>query len=209
MEENISKAVIRRLPRYYRYLGELIEEGTEKISSLRMSEDTGLNASQIRRDLNCFGGFGQQGYGYSVEKLRQEIARILGLDRKFNVIIVGAGKIGQALMGYTFTNEGFSIKAIFDNDQEKAGKEVFGKKVMHTDDLKSFVADNSIDIAFLCTPKDNAQSMADYLVSLGIRGIWNFAPVDVCVRKGVSVENVHLSDSLFVLSYMYANEKII
>ena len=115
MEENISKAVIRRLPRYYRYLSELTEEGIEKVSSLKMSEDMGLNASQIRRDLNCFGGFGQQGYGYSVEKLRQEIAKILGVDRRFNVIIIGAGRIGQALMGYKFTNEGFIINDIFDN----------------------------------------------------------------------------------------------
>ena len=206
MNEKISKAVIRRLPRYYRYLTELSENGIEKVSSLKMSSDMSLNASQIRRDLNCFGGFGQQGYGYSVVKLRQEIAHILGIDKKYNVIVVGAGRIGQALMGYTnFNTEGFQINAIFDNDINKVGAEVFGKKVMHMSSIKEYLENNNVDIAFICTPKDSAQSLADYLVSLGICGIWNFAPVDVCVRKGVCVENVHLSDSLFVLSYLFSN----
>ena len=207
-ENKISNVVIRRLPRYYRYLSELSAEGIQKVSSLKMSKDMGLNASQIRRDLNCFGGFGQQGYGYSVDNLRSEIAHILGLDRKYSVIVIGAGGIGQALAGYThFRDNGFDIKAVFDNDPKKIGKKVAGLTVRSTSELESFADSNKIDFAFICTPKDYAQKTADYVVSLGVRAIWNFAPVNVCVRKGVCVENVHMSDSLYVLSYMYSNKK--
>ena len=206
MSEKISNVVIRRLPRYYRYLSELAAEDIQKVSSLKMSKDMGLNASQIRRDLNCFGGFGQQGYGYSVDKLRKEIAHILGLDKHYSVIIVGAGSIGNALVGYSnFRNSGFDIKAIFDNDPKKVGTKVSDKTVMSVADLEKYAEGNKIDIAFVCTPKDVAQRTADYLVSLGVCAIWNFAPVNVLARKGVCVENVHLSDSLYVLSYMYSN----
>lgn len=202
MNEKIPQAVIRRLPKYYRYLEEILAKGEDKISSRKMSSEMGLNASQIRRDLNCFGGFGQQGYGYSVVKLKGEIAHILGLDRTYKVIIVGAGRIGQALMGYSnFIKEGFNIVDIFDADPEKVGMMVEYKSVRHTSDLQEYLSRHSVDVAFICTPKESAQSIADQLVSLGLRAIWNFAPVDVCVRKGVSVENVHLSDSLYVLAY--------
>lgn len=206
MSEKIPQAVIRRLPRYYRYLEEIESRGEDKISSSRMSLEMGLNASQIRRDLNCFGGFGQQGYGYGVTKLKAEIAHILGLDHTYRVIIVGAGRIGQALLGYTnFAREGFDIMDMFDADPNKVGMVVENISVRHTSDLQDYLGRHHVDIAFICTPKESAQSIADFLVSLGIRGIWNFAPVDVAVRKGVSVENIHLSDSLYVLTYSLAS----
>lgn len=202
MSEKISPAVIRRLPKYYRYLEELEGKGMDKISSSQMSLEMGLNASQIRRDLNCFGGFGQQGYGYSVEKLKREISRILGLDQRYNVIIVGAGRIGQALMGYkNFMLEGFNVVDIFDNDPKKVGTEIEGRGVQSIAALDEYLKKTGIDIAIICTPKEYAQQSADLLVSFGIKAIWNFAPADVAVRRGVAVENVHLSDSLYVLSY--------
>lgn len=202
MSDKISAAVIRRLPKYYRYLEELKNKDIDKISSSQMSLEMGLNASQIRRDLNCFGGFGQQGYGYSVEKLKHEIARILGLDQRYNVIIIGAGRIGQALIGYqNFMLEGFNVLDIFDNDLQKVGTEVVGHTVQSVTALCDYLKVNNIDIAIICTPKEEAQQSADLLVSFGIKAIWNFAPADVAVRKGVAVENVHLSDSLYVLSY--------
>ncbi len=202
MSEKISQAVIRRLPRYYRYLEEVEAKGVDKISSSRMSTEMGLNASQIRRDLNCFGGFGQQGYGYSVGKLKKEMAHILGLDKRYKVIIIGAGRIGHALLGYKgFMLEGFDVTDIFDADKGKIGTDIEGKKVLDINGLDRYLQENAIDLAMICTPKEHAQSIADRLVSLGIRGIWNFAPTDVDVRRGVAVENVHLSDSLYVLAY--------
>ncbi len=206
MDDKIPHNVIRRLPKYYRYLEETAARGEDKVSSSKMSADMGLNASQIRRDLNCFGGFGQQGYGYSVTKLRQEIARILGLDQTYKVIVVGAGRIGQALMGYgNFVREGFDIEEIFDADPNKIGMRVERKSVRHISELQAYLPQHPVDIAFICTPKQAAESMADLLVSLGVCAIWNFAPVDVCVRREVAVENVHLSDSLYVLTYGLAN----
>ena len=198
----VSASVIRRLPRYYRFLGELLDKGVTRISSKELSRLMKVTASQIRQDLNCFGGFGQQGYGYSVEKLKKEIARILGLDQRYNVIVIGAGRIGQALMGYkNFMLEGFNVVDIFDNDPAKVGTEVLGREVMDVARLSSYLEEKNIDIAIICTPKEYAQQSADLLVSFGIKAIWNFAPTDVAVRRGVAVENVHLSDSLYVLSY--------
>lgn len=208
MGEQIPQAVIRRLPRYYRYLKDIQKKGEDKISSFKMSEEMGLSASQIRRDLNCFGGFGQQGYGYGVEKLKNEIAHILGLDKRYNVIVVGAGRIGQALMGYDgFEKEAFSMKAIFDNDSNKIGIPVNGKLIRHIDEIESFLNENYIDIAMLCTPKENTKKAANMLIDLGIKAIWNFAPIDVEERNNVAVENVHLSDSLYVLSYKLDNNQ--
>lgn len=202
MEAKISQAVIRRLPKYYRYLEETEQQGIDKVSSSRMSREMGLNASQIRRDLNCFGGFGQQGYGYSVSKLKKEISHILGLDKRYRVIIIGAGRIGQALLGYkSFMLEGFDIVDIFDRDLSKVGDEIEGHIIRDMAELSLYVKKNKIDIAIICTPKEAAQKVADRVVSYGIRAIWNFAPIDVDVRKGVAVENIHLSDSLYVLSY--------
>jgi len=201
-DNRISEAVIHRLPKYYRYLSELETAGIERVSSSRMSHEMNLNASQIRRDLNCFGGFGQQGYGYHVSRLKQEIMRILGIGASYQAVIVGAGNIGQALLKYRhFADEGYHIVAVFDSDPELIGREVGGVKIRSASELSGFVKENNVDIAIITVPKNYAQKTADELVSLGVKGIWNFAPVDVQVRRGVSVENVHLSDSLYILSY--------
>ncbi len=203
MQENrISDAVIHRLPKYYRYLSELEAAGIERVSSSRMSHDMNLNASQIRRDLNCFGGFGQQGYGYQVGRLRQEIMKILSIGSAYKAVIVGAGNIGQALLKYRhFADEGYDVIAVFDADSHLVGRDVGGKLIRPMKELADFVKENNVDIGIITVPKSVAQKTADTLVSLGVKGIWNFAPVDVEVRRGVSVENVHLSDSLYILSY--------
>jgi len=203
MQDNrISDAVIHRLPRYYRYLSELETAGIERISSSRMSHEMNLNASQIRRDLNCFGGFGQQGYGYQVTRLKQEIMRILGIGSTYRVVIVGVGNIGQALLKYRhFTDEGYHIIAVFDSDPQLIGRDLGNITIRSMNELAGFVKENKVDIGIISVPKAYAQKTADELVSLGVKGIWNFAPVDVEVRRGVSVENVHLSDSLYILSY--------
>lgn len=203
MQDNrISDAVIHRLPKYYRYLSELEAAGIERVSSSRMSHDMSLNASQIRRDLNCFGGFGQQGYGYQVGRLKQEIMRILGIGSSYRAVIVGAGNIGQALLKYRhFAEEGYDVIAVFDADTRLIGRDVGGKIIRPLSELAEFVKENSVNIGIIAVPKLFAQKTADMLVSLGVKGIWNFAPVDVEVRRGVSVQNVHLSDSLYILSY--------
>ena len=161
-----------------------------------------MNASQIRRDLNCFGGFGQQGYGYSIGKLRDEIAAILGLDRAYGAVIIGAGNIGQALVHYSgFACEKFRIIGVFDVRPEAIGKTVAGCAIRHVQTLAEFARQNRIDLGIICTPKEAAQETASMLCRLGVRGIWNFAPTDVEVSRGVRLENVHLSDSLYVLLY--------
>lgn len=198
----VPEAVIRRIPKYYRYLSDKLLQGEERISSSRMSEELGMNASQIRRDLNCFGGFGQQGYGYSIGKLRDEIAAILGLDRAYGAVIIGAGNIGQALVHYSgFACEKFRIIGVFDVRPEAIGKTVAGCTIRHVQMLAEFVRQNRVDLGIICTPKEAAQETASMLCRLGVRGIWNFAPTDVEVSRGVRLENVHLSDSLYVLLY--------
>ncbi|MGI6704847.1 MAG: redox-sensing transcriptional repressor Rex [Clostridia bacterium] len=198
----VSEAVIRRLPKYYRFLQEMDKNGIERVSSQEMSRRLGLTASQIRQDFNCFGGFGQQGYGYNVSELRKEITRILGLGRVYNAIIVGAGNLGQALANYIgFEREGFQIKAVFDINPRLIGMSIRGIEVMDIDYMEEYIRENDIQMAILAVPKSKAQEMADKLVGYGIRGIWNFAPIDVEVGEDVSVENVHLSDSLYILSY--------
>lgn len=201
-EKEISQAVISRLPRYFRYLGELRDEGVERISSQELSALMKVTASQIRQDFNNFGGFGQQGYGYNVEYLYEEIGKILGLDREHRFVIIGAGNLGRALGNYmNFERRGFLFRGIFDLDENLVGQEVRGVKIMAMKDLESFVRDNEIDIAVLTVPKAGAAEIADILVRSGIRAIWNFAHVDLNVPKSVQVENVHLSDSLMKLSY--------
>ena len=202
-EKSISKAVIRRLPRYYRYLGELLEEGVERISSNELSSKMHVTASQIRQDLNNFGGFGQQGYGYNVPYLYAEIGKILGLDRTHHIIIIGAGNLGQALANYVkFEKLGFVIIGLFDVNPALKGTLVRGIEVRMLDELADFVKDHKVDIATLTMPKEAADSVADLVVSLGIHAIWNFAHVDLQVLdENVVVENVHLSDSLMQLSY--------
>ena len=202
----ISQAVISRLPRYLRFLGELKDQGIERISSRDLSRLMHVTASQIRQDLNNFGGFGQQGYGYNVDYLYDEIARILGLDKRHNLIIIGAGNLGQALANYVnFDRRGFHTKGLFDSDPHMQGVVVRNMPVRPMSELEDFIRDNAIDIAVLTIPKDAAHAVADRLVRAGIRGIWNFAHVDLDVPDNIRVENVHLSDSLMKLSYNLRN----
>ncbi len=203
----ISKAVIKRLPRYRRYLGELKKRGVEKISSKDLSELIGYTASQIRQDLNNFGGFGQQGYGYSVENLYKEISNILGLNKEYKTVIVGYGRLGQAMASYIDKNEKqFRIAGIFDVS-DKVVSEVFkNAQVYAFNDLKEFVADNDIEIAVITVPREKGQVVADTLVEAGIKGIWNFSSVDLELPDNVCVENVHMSDSLHALAY-YMKDK--
>ncbi|MDD7641591.1 MAG: redox-sensing transcriptional repressor Rex [bacterium] len=208
-EKEISQAVIRRMPRYYRYLGELLDEGVERISSNDLSSRMNVTASQIRQDLNNFGGFGQQGYGYNVKYLYEEIGKILGLNTKHYVIIIGAGHLGQALANYVkFEKLGFVITALFDVDPGLIGKDVRGIPILSLEDLPDYVNNHTVDIATLTMPKSKAAAIADGLVSLGVHAIWNFAHVDLELKDNdVIVENVHLSDSLMQLSYNTVKHK--
>lgn len=193
------------MPRYYRYLGELLEDGVERISSNDLSKQMNVTASQIRQDLNNFGGFGQQGYGYNVKHLYDEIGKILGLDQQHNIIIIGAGNLGQALANYVkFEKLGFMIIALFDVNPDLKGKKVRDIPIMLLDELDSFCSSHKVDIAALTMPKSKADMIAQKLVDIGIHAIWNFAHVDLDIDmsdNNVVVENVHLSDSLMQLSY--------
>lgn len=202
MDINISQAVIRRLPRYYRYLGELKDEGVLRISSRELSELMHVTASQIRQDLNHFGGFGQQGYGYNVRNLYDEIGKILGLDKNHKLVVIGAGHLGQALSNYVnFERRGFHILGIFDKNPDLVGMKIRDVSVSPMEELESFIATNDIDIAVLTIPKTSAVDVAKTLVKSNIKAIWNFAHVDLAVPDDVIVENVHLSESLMRLSY--------
>lgn len=198
----ISSSVIKRLPRYYRLLGELMKKGVVKISSRQLADYLGSTASQIRQDLNCFGGFGQQGYGYNVEYLYVEIAKILGLDKEHFLILIGAGNLGQALLNYTnFARRGFIFKGIFDHNPALHGMKIRDLEIRPMEEMSSFIKENNIDIAVLTIPKNDAVTVAEKLVENNIKAIWNFAHVDLHVPESVQVENVHLSDSLMKLSY--------
>ncbi len=204
MKDRVSEAVIRRLPRYYRFLCELERAGTERVSSGELSREMRLNASQIRQDFNCFGGFGQQGYGYHVRTLRSEIGKILGLNRSYSAVIVGVGNIGAALAHYAgFEKEGLKIAALFDADPAMIGKTVGGIAVRPLPAFEAFVAETGADVGVIAVPKDAAQALADRMVAAGVRSIWNFAPIDVAAS--VPVENVHMSDSLHILTYRLNN----
>lgn len=206
-ERNISQAVIRRLPRYYRYLGDLLENEVERISSNDLSKRMNVTASQIRQDLNNFGGFGQQGYGYNVKYLHTEIGKILGLNNTHNFVIVGAGNLGQALANYvSFEKRGFVVKGLFDVNPRLEGLTIRGIPIRKMDELKSFIKDNNIEIAVLTIPKEKAVEVADMLVDTEIKGIWNFAHTDLKLPKHIIVENVHLSDSLMSLSYRIGHQ---
>ncbi len=203
----ISKAVIKRLPRYRRYLGELKKKGVEKISSKDLSELIGYTASQIRQDLNNFGGFGQQGYGYSVTHLYDEIGNILGLNRVYQIVVVGYGRLGQAMASYIDKNEKqFHIAGIFDVSNKVKDVEFKDAFISTCEDLKDFVRKNNIEIAVITVPKEKGQIVADTLVDAGIKGIWNFSSVDLELPERISVENVHMSDSLHALAY-YMKDK--
>ena len=203
MEKEISQAVIRRMPRYYRYLGELLEEEVERISPSDLSRRMKVTASQIRQDLNNFGGFGQQGYGYNVQFLYDEIGKIMGLDKTYNIIVIGAGNLGQAITNYVkFEKFGFIMTALFDVNPALKGKDVRGIPIYMMDELEGYCAREKVDIAALTLPKEKADETAKRLVELGIHAIWNFAHVDLDLKDSqVVVENVHLSDSLMQLSY--------
>ncbi|ABN53019.1 MAG TPA: redox-sensing transcriptional repressor Rex [Hungateiclostridium thermocellum] len=202
LDKKISMAVIRRLPRYYRYLSDLLKLGITRISSKELSSRMGITASQIRQDLNCFGGFGQQGYGYNVEYLYKEIGNILGVNEAFKIIIIGAGNMGQALANYTnFEKRGFKLIGIFDINPNLIGKKIRDVEIMHLDSLDRFVAENQVDIAILCVPYENTPAVADKVARLGVKGLWNFSPMDLKLPYDVIIENVHLSDSLMVLGY--------
>lgn len=202
-KKNISMAVIKRLPKYHRYLNELLNNDVDRISSKELGEKIGFTASQIRQDLNCFGDFGQQGYGYNVRELTNQISTILGLDKEYNAIIIGAGNIGQAIANYTrFGKMSFNLKAIFDANPKLLGMRIRDVEIQDIDNLESFLINNSIDLGVICVPRINAQKVCDTLVAGGVKGVWNFAPVDLAVPDDVTVENVHLSESLLTLIYL-------
>ena len=208
MADKISQAVISRLPRYLRYLGDLKDEGVERISSHDLSIRMHVTASQIRQDFNHFGGFGQQGYGYNVGYLYDEIGKILGLDHKHSMVIIGAGNLGQALANYmNFEKRGFFVKGIFDRNEEVIGKKVRNLEIQDIANLESFITDNQIEIAVLTLPKAGATEISKILVRSGITAIWNFAHVDLDLPDNVIVENVHLSESLMKLSYKLNRKK--
>lgn len=207
-EKKISIAVIRRLPRYYRYLKELLNLGITRISSKELSEKMNITASQIRQDLNNFGGFGQQGYGYNVEHLYDEIEKILGLNKTYNLIVIGAGNLGQALANYpNFERRGFYIKALFDSNPKVVGLTIKGIPVYDIDTLEDYINNNKTSIAILTIPPTAANEMVERLIAQGLNNIWNFSPADLCTFEDRAIiENVHLSDSLMTLSYRI-NEK--
>jgi redox-sensing transcriptional repressor len=201
-ETQVSITVIRRLPNYYRYLGDLLQKGVNRISSQELSKLTGFTASQIRQDLNNFGGFGQQGYGYNVEELHKELGKILGLDREYKVVVTGAGNLGHAIANYRgFRNVGFNIIGVFDRNPNNPRFTVRDFEVNHIDELEDFIKENNVDIGIITTSKNIAQDVADVYVRTGIKGIWNFAPIDLVVPDDVVLETVRLSESLFTLSY--------
>jgi redox-sensing transcriptional repressor len=206
--KKISIAVIRRLPRYYRYLSDLADNDITKISSKELAKKMGMTASQIRQDLNCFGGFGQQGYGYNVMSLFSEIGRILGTEHNFKMVIIGAGRLGRALAHYpNFIKRGYEIVGIFDVSQGIIGSIINGVEVMHLDYLKTFTKINKVDIAVLTVPSDSVRNVAVKACDAGIKGIWNFSPRELNLPEDIVVENVHLSDSLMVLGYSLTQRK--
>ena len=206
--KGISQAVIGRLPRYYRYLGDLKEAGIERISSNALSVKMNVTASQIRQDLNNFGGFGQQGYGYNVNFLRSEIGKILGLNDNHNIVVIGAGNLGQALAKYSsFERSGFFIKGIFDNNPKYIGESIRGIPIMMMEELEDFLKENEVDIAALTIPKEALHEVVDLLVKNNIKSFLNFVLTDLDLPEDIVVENVHLSDSLMKLSYNMKSHK--
>jgi len=207
-KKNISMAVIKRLPKYHRYLSELLKNGVDRISSKELSEKIGFTASQIRQDLNCFGDFGQQGYGYNIQDLYNEISNILGLTKKYKTIIIGAGNIGQAVANYgKFDRLGFSLEGIFDVNPKLIGMKIRDVEILDIDEMENVLKNNEIHIGIICVPKANAQRVCNILVENGVKGIWNFAPVDLITPKGVTIENVHLSESLLTLTYLLNDQE--
>ena len=204
----VSAAVIKRLPRYFRYLRMLLNENKLRISSNDLAELMGVTASQIRQDLNCFGGFGQQGYGYNVTYLYGKISEILGVHENYQAIIIGAGRLGQALAASpVFTKRGVEVCALFDVSPEVIGKEIDGRPVLNIDEMKSFVESNVVDIAVLTLPYEYAENAVEQIKSMGIKGIWNFTSHDMDHIPGMTVQNVHMGDSLMMLCYDIRNKE--
>ncbi len=210
MRDRVPRAVVGRLPGYYRYLCNLEKMGLVRISSQQLGERMGLTASQIRQDINCFGGFGQQGYGYNVAELRRRIGEILGLGHKYHTIVIGAGNIGQAVANYrAFRDMGFEVMALFDMREEVLGETRSALPILSTDHIENYLQDNHVDIGVIAVPENAAQPMCDRLVKGGVNAIWNFAPVDLDVPDNVTLKSVHLADALLELSYYMANPAIV
>ena len=200
--KTVPEIVVKRLPRYYRYLGELLRQNIKRISSAALSRKMGVTASQIRQDFNYFGGFGQQGYGYNVEYLHNEIGKILGLNEGDTIIIIGAGNMGRALATHSnFEKRGFRLVGVFDNNQDIIGSKINGVEVMNITDIEKFIKNNRVDIAILTTPKNAVHEIAEKLVECGIKGLLNFSYTELSVPDDVAVENVHISDPMMILSY--------
>ena len=200
--KRVSQSVIRRLPRYYRYLSELLNQNRGKISSKELSELLHVTSSQIRQDFNCFGGFGQQGYGYNVEYLHDQIGKILGLHQKWNVVLLGAGNLGKALANYgSLTKYNYEIIGIFDKDLSKIGTVVGQNTVRDVSELDAFFKEYRVDIGILAVPREFITEVAERLISLGVKGLWNFSFAELSPKTDVAIENVHMSDSLMALSY--------
>ena len=207
----VSTAVIRRLPRYYRHLSELQESGVVRISSSGLGKSMGLTASQIRQDLFCFGGFGQQGYGYKVDSLKEEIGEILGISRGHTLVVLGTGNLGRAIIqNFRFSSNGFRLLAAFDINPDMVGAQIAGVPVYHTDEMEAFVSSRQVDVGLLTVPIAAAQQMGDRLVRAGVKGIWNFTNYELtCSQTGVVVESVHFSDSLLTLSYLISQQEVL
>lgn len=206
--DSISMSVIRRLPRYYRFLSELHEQNIDRISSTKLAQIMNVTASQVRQDLNCFGGFGQQGYGYSVSQLKDEIKNILGLNNSYKAILIGAGNLGKAVaMHMDFNNLGFELIACFDINENKVGQKLNNVTVYHESEIQKFCQDNHVDTAFLCIPRMCVENVLDTLYGMGIRNFWNFSHYDISAKySDTLIENVHLSDSLMTLCYRMNNK---
>lgn len=206
-KKRVSDAVIKRLPRYYRHLSELIDSNIERISSNELANRMRITASQVRQDLNNFGGFGQQGYGYNVRLLRDEIGTILGLGNEQKCVLIGGGNLGHAIANYgNFAKRGFRIKAIFDINSKIIGTKINDIKVYDIKELVSFIKKNKINIAIFALPAVAVKELVDSVINAGVEGIWNFSHLDIEVPKNVALVNVHLSDSLMTLAYKI-NEK--
>lgn len=206
--DSISMSVIRRLPRYYRFLSELNEQNVDRISSTKLAQIMNVTASQVRQDLNCFGGFGQQGYGYSVSQLKDEIKNILGLNNNYKAILIGVGNFGKAVaMHMNFGKLGFELVACFDKNKDKVGKQLNNISIKHDSEIESFCKQNHVDTAFLCIPRTAVENVLDTLYGLGIKNYWNFSHYDINARyNDTVVENVHLSDNLMTLCYRMNNK---
>ena len=207
VNSTVPTVVIKRLPRYYRYLSELLNRDVLRVSSAELSRKMGVTASQIRQDFNCFGDFGQQGYGYNVKHLHEQIGEILGMNRHYSLVIIGAGNLGHALANYAgIKKRGYRIIGIFDNDPEKIGKKINGISVCDIAKLEDFCQENIVDIAVLSIPKPEVKEITNRLINIGIKGLWNFSYAELETPDDIFVENVHLSDSLMRLSYKITQE---